>query len=59
MLHACAARFDVTGNLGKFWKLNNALVLKKFCKIFNYYIKFYDIRVLSIDKKIINYTVYL
>jgi len=22
MLHACAARFDVTGNLEKFWKLN-------------------------------------
>ena len=24
MLHACAIRFDVTGNLEKFWKLNKA-----------------------------------
>jgi len=24
MLHACAARFDVTGNLRKFWELNKA-----------------------------------
>ena len=26
MLHACAARFDVTGNLEKFYELNKALV---------------------------------
>ena len=25
MLHACAARFDVTGNLEKFWELNKAI----------------------------------
>jgi len=25
MLHACAVRFDLTGNLEKFWKLNKAL----------------------------------
>jgi len=25
MLHACAARFDVMGNLEKFWELNKAL----------------------------------
>ena len=24
MLHACAGRFDVTGNLENFWKLNKA-----------------------------------
>jgi hypothetical protein len=27
MLHAYAARFDVTGNLEKFWELNKALKL--------------------------------
>jgi len=27
MLHACAARFDVTGNFEKFCELNKALVL--------------------------------
>jgi len=27
MLHACAAKFDVTGNLEKFWELNKALQL--------------------------------
>ena len=27
MLHACAARFDVTGNLENFWQLNKALDL--------------------------------
>jgi len=26
MLHAYAARFDVTGNLENFWKLNKALL---------------------------------
>ena len=26
MLHACAARFDVTGNLEKFCELNKALI---------------------------------
>ena len=25
MLHTCAARFNVTGNLEKFWQLNKAL----------------------------------
>ena len=26
MLHACAARFDVTGNVENFWELNKALI---------------------------------
>jgi len=36
MLHACTARFDVTGNLEKFWKLNNALAYcpsESFCHL--------------------------
>ena len=28
MLHACAAKFDATMNLEKFWELNKALVPK-------------------------------
>jgi len=36
MLHACAARFDVTGNLENFWQLNKALVDKKFAKFFRF-----------------------
>ena len=27
MLHACVQKFDVTGNLENFWKLNRAYVI--------------------------------
>ena len=33
MLHACAARFDVTFWVENFWNLNGALDSKKFCAV--------------------------
>jgi len=35
MLHACVQKFDVTGNLEKFWELNKALVCGLLLRIYN------------------------